>query len=882
MSSGYTPGQILTAAALNASFDAKVDADAAAITGGTIEGLTLLEVTGTTDSTSPTTGAVTVAGGVGVALDVQVGGKITATGEVIVNSTEASTSPTTGALVVVGGVGVSGALNVGGSVDVSGSLTVSEPIEAASTEDSTNTTTGAVIVVGGVGIAKSLNVGTNATVGGTLNVTGAVEFSSTTDSTGSGNGAIVVAGGVGIAKNLNVGEGVTAQTVDVNASTASTNPTTGALIVAGGVGVGGNVNIAENLVVDGTSTLEGAVDITNTTASTNASTGALVVAGGVGIGGAVNVTGAMTAAGIIKGDSFVGTSATDTSTIPGPISATNATASTSPTTGALVVSGGVGVGGAVNVSGNIAVGGTAAITGNTTISGLIGAKGHSNLLYNSTGEFGNLGWTGSTFAGQNDATGAGGSLFTNTAALAAAASDVSQNIPVGPAIVISLTGDILTSGLTAGVAALTLTAFSSVGANLGTVCSITLANGTAFSRVTASGTTPANTAYVQLTKGVTGGTVTATALGVGFKRIKVENSAFSTLYSQEASFASTSGLSSTNPTIAAGPLTFADGTQQFSAAPGKNRIINGNCVVTQRAGLSNSSTNAYGQVDRFQALNSSSGGTIGSSQQSLVFNGVTRKSVMNVVGSTVPTTLTGASYFGGIYQAIEGFGCYDMLGQAAAISFIFIATVVGVYSVSIADYTGTHSYTTTFNYTSANTPQYVALSIPALPTSMTVPQSSAGGLTVTIGNIATGTRMCPTASLNTWTTSNFLSAQGAVNWATASGNDIAVSELQLEVGPDATPFERRPITDEFDYCYRYYWASSLAMFGWPGNPSDTFRNWSGSFPVAMRIAPTLSVTSSAGLTSLAANNTLTWSANLNSGNTTTSYSINTLTASAEL
>jgi hypothetical protein len=64
-----------------------------------------------------------------------------------VSSGAASTSTTTGALVVTGGVGIGGSVQVGGN------------IVAASTAASTSTTTGALVVIGGVGIGSGLGTG---------------------------------------------------------------------------------------------------------------------------------------------------------------------------------------------------------------------------------------------------------------------------------------------------------------------------------------------------------------------------------------------------------------------------------------------------------------------------------------------------------------------------------------------------------------------------------------------------------------------------------------------------------------------------------------------------------------------------------------------------
>jgi len=82
-------------------------------------------VSDTTDSSSTPTGALTVAGGVGVAKNLSVGGSLgVASGVTFTNSTDSS-STTTGALVVSGGVGVAKKLWVGGTINAIGGLTAS-------------------------------------------------------------------------------------------------------------------------------------------------------------------------------------------------------------------------------------------------------------------------------------------------------------------------------------------------------------------------------------------------------------------------------------------------------------------------------------------------------------------------------------------------------------------------------------------------------------------------------------------------------------------------------------------------------------------------------------------------------------------------------------
>jgi enhancing lycopene biosynthesis protein 2 len=125
----------------------------------------------TTESTSTSTGALIVDGGVGVAKNLYVGGVTN-----LVNTT-CSTSVSTGALVVSGGLGVTGSINassinyssssisgtadstststgaliVAGGAGIANSLFVGGITNVVNTTASTSTSTGALIVAGGIG-----------------------------------------------------------------------------------------------------------------------------------------------------------------------------------------------------------------------------------------------------------------------------------------------------------------------------------------------------------------------------------------------------------------------------------------------------------------------------------------------------------------------------------------------------------------------------------------------------------------------------------------------------------------------------------------------------------------------------------------------------------
>ena len=152
-----------------------------------------LRLTGGEDSTSVTTGDLTIVGGVGIGKSVTVGGDIDVTGDVDVSGNLNFTGITTfaGIITATGGATVdniqlgitanneidttTGNLildSAGGTVEVTDNLTVSGVVNIDDTTQSTSTSTGSLIVDGGVGIAQNLNVGGNPTVTGTTDLNG--------------------------------------------------------------------------------------------------------------------------------------------------------------------------------------------------------------------------------------------------------------------------------------------------------------------------------------------------------------------------------------------------------------------------------------------------------------------------------------------------------------------------------------------------------------------------------------------------------------------------------------------------------------------------------------------------------------------------------------
>lgn len=293
-------------------------------------------------------------------------------------------------------------------------------------------------------------------------------------------------------------------------------------------------------------------------------------------------------------------------------------------------------------------------------------------------------------------------------------------------------------------------------------------------------------------------------------------------------------------------------SQLVNQVTGRNRVINGACRVAQRGSIvCSTGVQGYGGPDRFFAINANSaGGQFTQSQGTITYGGIAVSAVVQTVNTAIASTTT-TNYWGGISQAIEGFNCFDLLGQPATVSFIFNASRAGTFSFSLRDYTGGNSFVTTFNYATANTPQKISIAIPSIPTTLTTPNSTAGGMYLNIGSINTGGTY-QTSSLGSWQTGNFFYAAGSLNWSVATNDFIAATSIKLEAGTKATPMEPRLYGEELLLCQRYYQQNSTNTTDLYGNATFSGNVTSGStyyamikFSTRMRANPTITLSQNA-------------------------------------
>ena len=234
-------------------------------------------VSSTDTSTSKTTGALIIAGGLGIVGNIHgnhANLEDVEADSITVTDTTATSSKTTGALKVVGGLGVAGNIH---ATHVNFEDVEADSIDVTDSTVSSSKTTGALKVTGGVGI-------TGALFGSTAELDGITKVTNSTASSSKTTGALIVTGGLGITGAIHGSavnfEGVEADSLHVTNTTSTTSKATGAVRLAGGLGVSGNIHAThvnfEDVVAD-------SLTVEDTTLSTSKTTGSVIVAGGIGV-----------------------------------------------------------------------------------------------------------------------------------------------------------------------------------------------------------------------------------------------------------------------------------------------------------------------------------------------------------------------------------------------------------------------------------------------------------------------------------------------------------------------------------------------------------------------------------------------------------------------
>lgn len=305
-------------------------------------------------------------------------------------------------------------------------------------------------------------------------------------------------------------------------------------------------------------------------------------------------------------------------------------------------------------------------------------------------------------------------------------------------------------------------------------------------------------------------------------------------------------------------VTFNDSSLQGAAASPfglKNRIINGDMVISQRNGTSSvnvsGTTYAY-QMDRFYCGGLSGIATPFTLQQ--VTDAPT--GFTNSVRITVANTdaLANAATEYGFQQNIEANNTTDFnLGTANAVtvtlSFWVKSSLTGTFGIGIRNApTFNRAYVATYTISAANTWERKTVTLTMDTTGTWNNSGTSASMNVT-WSLGCGSNFNGTAG--TWAAGGAVQTSGSVRLVSNAAATWQITGVQLERNTTATPFEWLPYSTELALCQRYYWIKR----GNDGNgqyqavASGTCVSASTPrvflpYPVSMRAAPTVSYSGS--------------------------------------
>jgi hypothetical protein len=273
------------------------------------------------------------------------------------------------------------------------------------------------------------------------------------------------------------------------------------------------------------------------------------------------------------------------------------------------------------------------------------------------------------------------------------------------------------------------------------------------------------------------------------------------------------------------PIEAVDINQYFLRG-NRNAIINGDFRVAQRGTTLTVADGAYG-LDRWVALGSGTGG-VGSSGQNVNMSQIS--SIGNDVVNTMLLTSSTAGLKFGCVQIIEGSNLGGLKTGTVTVSFR-AAVTNGAADVrcAVLGWSGTADAVTRDVVSTSGTPWLS--SPPTLAASWSY-------LNTPVDLNVTNTVATYSVNANVTGLPNNLAVFIWVNGTShASNGAIQLSDVQLESGAIATPFERKTFQEQLADCQRYYWritGNTKFLLGAGSAPSTTICSVIVENPVAMR------------------------------------------------
>lgn len=199
---------------------------------------------------------------------------------------------------------------------------------------------------------------------------------------------------------------------------------------------------------------------------------------------------------------------------------------------------------------------------------------------------------------------------------------------------------------------------------------------------------------------------------------------------------------------------------------------------------------------------------------------------------------------------IEGLNTVDLglgtlWGGFFTLSFWVKASIVGTYSLAVTNggVPSYRSYVATYSIDNAGSWELKTITIPVDSSDIANWNRANGTGMQVVFDLGSGSTL-ETAATNTWQSGLFYRTTGSVRMVATNAATFELSQVQLEIGPQRTPFESMQYDTELRNCYRYYFTASGSFFGFLPSTTSTNREMNIYSPAVMRAAPTATVTAS--------------------------------------
>lgn len=228
----------------------------------------------------------------------------------------------------------------------------------------------------------------------------------------------------------------------------------------------------------------------------------------------------------------------------------------------------------------------------------------------------------------------------------------------------------------------------------------------------------------------------------------------------------------------------------------RNFIVNGAMAVSQEHGSAPSTvTNTRYVVDEFASVNNSLTGVM-TVEQSELENSKSAK----MTATSAVTDLTGTKYVQPLFNALEAQNVYHLNGKKITLSFKVETNWAGNLSVVLKNSDFTKSFVFDIVVTAGvNT---VSKTI-QLEADTVLVNDNTTGLSLAIGFVNEGSYQTATIG-DVWQTNSAFCTTNSTMWAKTTGNFVNVTQVQLEEGSVATPFEHLKYSEYLTECQRYF------------------------------------------------------------------------------